>query len=224
MRPTLALACLILLVGCSSEHELRVALEDAHAARDEALAARQEAERARAAAAAAVDRARREAEQAAANASPDAWPEADPADVASIDALMTALYDVISGPAGQPRDWDRMASLFHPTQGRLTAVGPRADGGVGALAMSPAEYRARAAPLFERQGFVEAELARVEERFGPMAHVFSTYETRESADSDVLQRGINSLQLLFDGERWSILSIAWSAESPAQPIPARYLP
>jgi hypothetical protein len=137
---------------------------------------------------------------------------------------MTALYDVISGPAGEPRDWDRMASLFHPTEGRLTAVGPRADGSLAALAMTPAVYRERAEPLFDRQGFHEAELSRVEERFGPIAHVFSTYVTRASAEGDVLQRGINSLQLLNDGARWSILSITWSAESPGQPIPERYLP
>ena len=34
-------------------------------------------------------------------------PAADPADVASIDAIITAVYDVISGDAGVARDWDR---------------------------------------------------------------------------------------------------------------------
>ena len=39
--------------------------------------------------------------------------EANPADVASIDAIMKAVYDVISGDAGQKRDWDRFRSLFY---------------------------------------------------------------------------------------------------------------
>ena len=39
--------------------------------------------------------------------------EADPKDVASLDAIMKAIYDVISGDAGKPRDWDRFRALFH---------------------------------------------------------------------------------------------------------------
>ena len=42
------------------------------------------------------------------------WPVAKPADVSSPEAILNACYSVISGPQGQPRDWDRMRSLFIP--------------------------------------------------------------------------------------------------------------
>ena len=151
------------------------------------------------------------------------WPAADPADVGTIEALVGALYDVISGPAGAPRDWSRMASLFHPSQGRLMPAVPRPDGSVGVQAMTPDDYRRLAEPMFQREGFFERERFRIEERYGDIAHVFSTYETRREVDGDVWQRGINSLQLLWDGSRWWVLSITWSSETDGRPLPERYL-
>jgi len=149
-------------------------------------------------------------------------PPAAPADVASIDAIVTALYDVISGPVGKVRDWNRMRSLFIPG-GRLIPTGMRPGGSVGLRLMEVNDYIALSGPQLEKMGFTEREIARKTERFGHIAHVFSTYEGRVEADGSVV-RGINSIQLMNDGTRWWILSVYWEAESPQNPLPKEYLP
>lgn len=163
----------------------------------------------------------------AAQAQPDldtAHPTAA-ADVASMDAILAALYDVISGPADAERDWDRMRSLFFPGA-RLIPTGPQREGsGNAARVWTVEEYIERAGPQLMQNGFWETEIARTTERFGAVAHVFSTYESRiETPDSDPVMRGINSIQLFDDGNRWWILSVLWDNERPDQPIPAGYLP
>src|SRR5947209_1282526 len=117
-------------------------------------------------------------------------------DVESIDAIITATYDVISGPAGKKRDWDRMRSLFFPGS-RLIPTGPRQSGGYGSRVLTVEEYIERASAAFEKQGFYEREAARKVEMFGQIAHVFSTYESRHAPeDARAFQRGINSIQLM----------------------------
>jgi hypothetical protein len=149
---------------------------------------------------------------------------ARPADVASIDAILHAVYDVISGPAGQKRDWDRFRSLFQPGA-RLIPSGPRQQGGFGLRMMTPDEYAETAGASLEERGFFEVEIARTVEEWGQLAHVFSTYESRRNAtDEAPFARGINSFQLFNDGSRWWVVSIFWQQESPAAPIPAEYLP
>jgi len=144
-------------------------------------------------------------------------------DVESVDGIIAALYDVISGPAGKPRDWDRMRSLFAP-EGRLMAVGARADASYVLRAMSVEDYIARNSKAFATVGFFEREMARTGETFGQIVHVFSTYESRH-ADSDAkpFQRGINSIQLYHDGKRWWIVNLLWRAEDERLPLPDRYL-
>jgi hypothetical protein len=149
-------------------------------------------------------------------------PAARPADVASIDAILAALYESISGPAGQARDWNRMRSLFVPG-GRLMPTGVRPDGSTAIRLMEVNDYIATSGPMLERVGFNEIEIARRTEEFGRIAHVFSTYEGRMETESTVI-RGINSIQLLHDGARWWIVSVYWQAESPDTPLPARYRP
>ncbi|HEX7051845.1 MAG TPA: hypothetical protein VF188_16685 [Longimicrobiales bacterium] len=150
-------------------------------------------------------------------------PAADPADVASIDAIIAAVYDVISGPAGEPRDWDRMRSLFVPGA-RLIPVRVPESGPARAMQLSVEDYIERAGPQLEEGGFFEREVANRTERYGHIAHVFSTYESRRTAeDPEPFARGINSFQLLYDGGRWWIVTIYWDAERPGQPIPDRYL-
>jgi hypothetical protein len=161
--------------------------------------------------------------QSSASASAETWPEADPEDVASIDALVAALYDVISGPAGQERDWDRFRSLMTP-QARLIPTGRGPQGGVGYQAWTPDQYVAQAGAMLEERGFFEVEAARTTEEFGQIAHAFSTYESRWTLeDEEPFDRGINSIQLLNDGERWWIMNIFWAAESSGLTIPERYL-
>lgn len=149
-------------------------------------------------------------------------PTASQADVASIDAIVNALYDAISGPAGKPRDWNRLRSLFLP-EARMMPVGRRPSGEVRMRMMGVNDYVATSAPLIEKNGFTERELARREERFGNIAHVFSTYEARTELEPIHL-RGINSIQLMFDGKRWWIVSLMWQAETPDTPLPKDYLP
>ena len=135
----------------------------------------------------------------------------------------TAVYDVISGPAGKKRDWDRMRSLFMPGA-RLIPTGPRPGGGYGSRALLVEDYVTRGTPLFEKEGFFERESARRTETFGQIAHVFSTYESRHAPeDAKPFQRGINSIQLMNDGKRWWIVTIFWQGEDEKNPLPEKYL-
>lgn len=148
-------------------------------------------------------------------------PAANPADVESVDAIMAAVYDVISGAKGEARDWDRMRSLFHPNA-RLIPTGCNPNG-CGSRWWSVEEYITTAGAQLEVNGFFETEIHRVEERYGQMAHIFSTYESRWNADDpNPFTRGINSFQLFNDGTRWWIFNIYWQGETPAAPIPAEY--
>lgn len=150
--------------------------------------------------------------------------EANPADVASIDSIIKAVYDVISGDAGNPRDWDRFRTLFYK-DARLIPSGKNPKTGViGATALSPEDYIKRAAPNMDKDGFFEKEVANRKEIYGNIAHVFSTYESfRKSDEKKPFMRGINSFQLLNDGKRWWILTIFWEAETPENPLPKKYL-
>ena len=159
----------------------------------------------------------------AAGAAADAPPAASPADVASADAIIAALYDVISGPAGQKRDWNRFRSLFAPGA-RLIPTGGAAGQPARALVWTPEEYVQRAGAGLEAGGFFERELGRTTEQFGRIMHAFSTYDSKRKADDAApFMRGINSIQLLNDGTRWWILSVFWDSERPDNPIPAKYL-
>jgi hypothetical protein len=148
-------------------------------------------------------------------------PGAESADTALIDALVTSLYQSLSGPPGA-RDWDPLRALFHP-QARLTWTRP--EPGMPPWVMSVEEFLASATRYFETQGMFEVEIHRRSEVFGAMAHVFSSYEARHDADeSGPFARGINSIQLIKENNRWWVLSMVWDDERPDQPIPSRYLP
>ena len=151
---------------------------------------------------------------------------ADPRNVESIDGIIAAIYDVISGPAGQKRDWARERSLFIPGARLIpTATVPgKTDVDLALLVLDIEGYIARVEPLFEKEGFYEREIARRVEQFGRIAHVWSTYESRHNPnDAEPFMRGINSIQLFNDGNRWWILSIYWQHESSQHPLPEKYL-
>ena len=150
-------------------------------------------------------------------------PVADSQDVRSVDAILAAVYQVISGDSGVARNWDRFRSLFAPGA-RLIPIGPRPGGAFGARALTPDEYIERSGPFLVNNGFHEREIAHRSERYGQLVHVFSTYESRHRAtDAAPFARGINSIQLLHDGRRWWIMTIMWRSESPDLPVPARYM-
>lgn len=174
------------------------------------------------------------APQEAAPPAADKMPSANPEDVATFDALLAALYDVISGDQvtadGQnARDWDRFRSLFHPELGRLIPLAADAKNPDAvrwrATGMTPDEYVERGKRWFRTQAFYEREVHRVEERFGGIAHAWSTYQGYNAKDAaEPFLRGVNSIQAMYDGSRWWLLVVAWDAERPDQPLPAKYLP
>ena len=142
-------------------------------------------------------------------------------DVGSIDAIVAAVYDVISGPAG-PRDWDRFKSLLLP-ECRFMPMGNRPDGQEIYRAMDADGYIERAGPNFLKQGFFESGVSNRVEQFGRIAHVFSTYESRHEKSGEPFARGINSMQLVKLGTRWWIAAIMWDAERPGVTIPDKSL-
>jgi len=142
-------------------------------------------------------------------------------DVSSVDNIIAALYEVISGDPGTARDWDRFRNLFKP-ETRLMPTRKNPQGELTVVAMSPEDY----VKLFESRiatGFFEKELHRATEQYGTVTHVFSTYETKEKKDGPVTNRGINSIQLFNDGKRFYVINIFWCAESMGFPLPDKYL-
>lgn len=148
---------------------------------------------------------------------------ANPADVATIDSIIAALYDVISGAAGTKRDWNRLRSLFVP-EGKMIPIAPKRDGGFAPVILTVDGYIERSGNYVETNGFFESEISRKTERFGNLAHVFSTYEGKhKQADEKPFLRGINSIQLMNDGTRWWIINLAWESERPGNLLPEKYL-
>jgi len=146
-----------------------------------------------------------------------------PEDVASIDGMIKAYYEVICGPAGQPRQWSRDRSLYIPDL-RFVAMGVDKEGKPVASNQSHQQYVDSSNASMVAKGFDEREIHRVTQRFGNIAHVFSTYETRQEPGGPILGRGINSIELFWDGKRWWIASAIWDDERPDNPIPREYLP
>ena len=154
-------------------------------------------------------------------AAPGAAQEADP-ELETLDGIVAALYGSISGPAGE-RDWDRFHDLFLPGAILLNA-GPRPDTVRAPAALSPAGYQERTAPFFRENPFYETEVARTTHRYGTVAQLWSTYESRRDPEAEPFSRGINSIVMVRHGGRWWIASIVWDYERPDNPIPEAYLP
>jgi len=143
---------------------------------------------------------------------------ADPRDVGSIDSLVLALYQVISGPTGEARNWDRARTLFMG-EVRMISVSPDKAGKPNVRMITFPEYVERVTPIVAKQGFYESEIKRSVREFGNVAQVFSSYEIRHNPGEEPLVRGVNALQLYFDGQRWWIASIIWDTDRPGNPLP-----
>jgi hypothetical protein len=157
------------------------------------------------------------------------WPAAKAEDVKSPEAILNAVYSVISGGKGQARDWDRMRSLFVPDARLIPAVAASvASGGAvhsDALFLTVDGYIERSGSRLTSDGFFEHSIHNEIEQFGNIVQVWSSYESRHNLeDAKPFARGINSFQLLKDGDRYWVVNIFWDSESPAKPIPAKYLP
>ena len=144
--------------------------------------------------------------------------------VKTLDSTLETLYAVISGEAGEKRDWDLFRYLFIP-EAKLIPSGKNQEGKIGYRIMSPDDYVESSGSWLEENGFFEKEIHRKTDTFGNITQVFSTYESfRSEKDEKPFARGINSIQLLNAGKRWWVLNIYWTAETPENPIPAEYLP
>lgn len=146
-----------------------------------------------------------------------------PDDVGSIDGMIKAYYEVITGSAGRPREWSRDRTLYISDL-RFVAMGVDRQGKPVATIHSHQQYVDASDASMVRDGFDEHEIHRVTQRFGNIAHVFSTYETRRTPGGPLLGRGINSIELFWDGKRWWIASAIWDDERPDNPLPKEYLP
>ncbi len=142
-------------------------------------------------------------------------------DVTSPEAITAALYSVISGDAGQPRDWDRFRNLFKPESRMIPTR--KSDGGELTVKSLTAEEYITLFTSRASTGFFERELHRESESYGTLTHVFSTYETREKKEGTATNRGVNSIQLFNDGKRYYIITVFWCAESLGFPLPEKYL-
>ena len=138
---------------------------------------------------------------------------ASPADLAGIDRAITGVYQVISGPPGQKRDFDRMRSLFAPNA-TLKAIGPK-----GLRGGSLEDYIGRNAAILEKEGFTERELGRRVEVWGGLATAWSAYDGR-TANGSFHERGINSFQLVKIDGNWVVASILWQEATAENPLPA----
>lgn len=135
-------------------------------------------------------------------------PSAAHSDVATLDGIIKAMYDVIAGAAGEPRDWQRFHSLYAPGARLMPIVSPKGEAAYVRV-LSPEEFRKRVEPIFEKEGFFERETGRKVEMVGGMAHVLSHYESSHERGGEAFDRATNSLQLIFDGTRWWIVSVMW---------------
>jgi len=146
------------------------------------------------------------------------------AKVKTLDSTIETLYTVISGAAGEKRDWELFKYLF-TADARLIPSGPNAEGEFGYRSITPQGYIESSGVWLETNGFFEKEIFRVVETFGSVTHIFSTYESYWSeSDETPFTRGINSIQLMNDGDRWWIVNIYWTGERNDNPIPEKYLP
>lgn len=140
----------------------------------------------------------------------------------TIKDTISALYQVVSGPAGQPRDWPLERLLLHPSA-RLMRTGLGDDGKPTMKVMDSEAYVRDTGPFFESNGFFEKEVSCQIQQFGNIAHALSVYEARhDPADAQAFKRGVNSIQLYNDGSRWWILSVLWDNERTGLTIPPEW--
>ncbi len=148
------------------------------------------------------------------------WPAARPEDVSSPQAIIAAVSEAISSDGTKPRDWARVQSLFVPGAGRLIPVRINKDGSSDVTVLTLDEYKARAGNSI----FIERPIAYDIQTFGRMTHVYESYGIRHKADDpEPYVRGVNSVELLFDGKRYWVVQFLWDAERPDNPIPVKFL-
>ncbi|MGH9472233.1 MAG: hypothetical protein ACRD1M_05785 [Terriglobales bacterium] len=135
----------------------------------------------------------------------------------SPEAVLAALNATISGPAGH-RDWDRFRKLWLPG-GRIQFARVGRDGKVTISTLTPEDYIKQDDSYFAAHDFYETTLVKRTERFGNIAHIWTSFALRHTPTGPPFQRGVESCQLLFDGTRWWLTSLLDEPASAAHPLP-----
>jgi hypothetical protein len=130
-------------------------------------------------------------------------------DVSTLDAILHALYEVLSGPAGKPRDWERYRSLFIDGA-RLMPVVAVAGQKPHVRLLTVEDYIQRVEPIFAVENFWERETSRQTEITGRIAHVLSKYESLREPNGPAFEHDANSIQLFYDDTRWWVVSVMWN--------------
>ncbi|WP_442267408.1 hypothetical protein ACSIGC_06960 [Tenacibaculum sp. ZS6-P6] len=138
-------------------------------------------------------------------------------DVSTISGLINATYEVVSGLKGEKRQWERDISLHHPK-----AIYSYKNNDGSQLTISVSDFHKETQELVIKSDFIEYEINREVKIFGNIAHVWSTYETKFKVDGPVERRGINSIQLIYENERWWIISWVFDKETNENKIPKSY--
>jgi hypothetical protein len=142
--------------------------------------------------------------------------------VSTLDGIMKAYYDVVTVKKGEKASYERDSLLHWPTV-NVGMTNVNKNGKLSFQYMSLKEFHRLSDPYLEKEGFYEHEISRKVDHFGAIYHVFSTYESRATAEGPVTERGINSIELYNDGTRFWILGWFFDAERKGNPIPAEYL-
>lgn len=138
----------------------------------------------------------------------------------TVASVVDALYDALSFAGGSQPNYALVRAIFHP-QARIT---PPAEDTAGSLSpMAVDDY----IEIFHKrlvedgitdQGGRELEIHRHTLTFNRVAHVFSSYQFVLLGASKPLVSGVNTIQLVYENERWWILSLSWDRAREGQSL------
>lgn len=131
-----------------------------------------------------------------------------PVDVATIDGIMEAFYEVVSGPAGERADRARDRTLHHP-EAWIAIAGEDRSGNPVVNVMTLDGYHGDNVP--REEPFWEWETDRSVQRSGNMVSVWSSYASARSENGTPFTTGVNSVTLFWDGDRWWIMNWMFDA-------------
>lgn len=148
--------------------------------------------------------------------------QAEEGPFSTIDNIISKLYQIISSESEVGRNWDVFRKLFR-SEAKINALGKDQRGEERFISLTVEDYIRGAEASFQKQRLNEHEIGRMVEEYGDMVHVFSSYETKDATNERVLQRGINSIQLIYREERYWIISLLFNPETKDNPITDRHL-
>jgi hypothetical protein len=144
-------------------------------------------------------------------------------DTTSVQNILDAYYDCISGPIGQKRDFDRFKNLFYESASFTYSYWNKEQTKASTMIFKTVDGFIEKLDYLDKKGFYEYEISNTINEFGSVIQVFSTYTYRVEDKSTEPKTGITSYEILFDGERYWILSMFWTIENERFKIPEKYL-